>query len=165
MGSGAKPRPKPILVHFQACRRHKTVFTTKRNTVGTTPRAYTVHHLFNAILRYPVVTFENLVTNSWSVFVCLIFPWNFGGCSNTQNTPLVTALLATVDVDSPSRGGTASHRDTRVITDDHCSPLDAAAAIIQKRANNFTDGLWYYVWVENYVDINSSTQLYFATKW
>jgi len=41
---------------------------------------------------YPVVTFENLVTNSRSVFVCLIFPWNFGRCSNTQNTPLVTAL-------------------------------------------------------------------------
>jgi len=35
------------------------------------------------------------MTNSRSVFVCLIFPWNFGGCSNTQNTPLVTALHQT----------------------------------------------------------------------
>ena len=33
----------------------KTVFTTKRDTAGSTPR-------------------ENLVTNSRSVFVCLIFP-------------------------------------------------------------------------------------------
>ena len=37
----------------------KTVFTTKLDTVGSTPHAYTVHHL---------------VTNSRSVFVCLIFP-------------------------------------------------------------------------------------------
>ena len=43
---------KPILVHFQGCRRHK-----------------------NSLYRgYPVVTFENLVTNSRYVFVCLIFP-------------------------------------------------------------------------------------------
>ena len=55
----------------------KTVFTTKRDTVSSTPRA-------------------NLVTNSRSVSVCLIFPWNFGGCSKTQNTPLVTALARTV---------------------------------------------------------------------
>jgi len=55
----------------------KTVFTTKRDTVGSTPRA-------------------NLVTNSRSVFVCLIFPWNFGECSNIQNIPLVTALTSSV---------------------------------------------------------------------
>ena len=53
----------------------KTVFTTKRDTVGSTSRA-------------------NLVTNSRSVFVCLI-SLKFRGCSNTQNTPLVTALLFT----------------------------------------------------------------------
>jgi len=51
----------------------KTAFTTKRDTVGSTPRA-------------------NLVTNSRSVFVSN-FSLKFWGCSNTQNTPLVTALV------------------------------------------------------------------------
>ena len=37
----------------------------------------------------------NLVTNSRSVFVSN-FPLKFRGCSNTQNTPLVTALVATI---------------------------------------------------------------------
>ena len=47
----------------------KTVFTTKRDTVGSTPRAFTAHH-----------------------FVCLIFPWNFGGVQTPKTPPLVTAL-------------------------------------------------------------------------
>jgi len=41
---------------------------------------------------YPVVTFENLVTNNRSVFCVSQFSLNFRGCSNTQNTPLVMAL-------------------------------------------------------------------------
>ena len=85
VGSGAKPRPKPILVHFQACRRHKKSLYYK-----------TRHCWFDSTCIYGASliqcnTAANLVTNSRSVFVCLIFPWNFVGCSNT---PLLTALIS-----------------------------------------------------------------------
>jgi len=62
VGSGAKPRPKPILVHFQACRRHKNSLYYK-----------TRHRWFDC-------------------FCVSDFSLKFRGCSNTQNTLLVTAL-------------------------------------------------------------------------
>jgi len=44
-----------------------------------------------------VVTFENLVTNNRSVLCVKVFTEiSGGGCSNTQNTPPVTALTGSV---------------------------------------------------------------------